>query len=215
MPLFKKYNIPGEQIGMGARTLSPDPVVQTQIRQAITAALGKPDDDLALRPTHGICKGSNGLAPTPGILFAMSELSDFAIMLSDDGGNREAGTPEWWTAQINYVFAQKKMDHPMVSKTGKTGVQRCKISLEHFDKGPDNSAIRKAIVAACKKHGYPFENEGKYPPIPPTPPTPPVPPVPPPATTCGLAHWYNHFSKSLNFKAVWQHLIGKHNGGKK
>lgn len=178
-PLFKKYNIPGEQIGMGARTVPPEPLVQTQVRQAITAALGKPDDDLALRPTHGICKGANGLKPTPGILFAMSEQSDFASMISDDGGNREAATPEWWTAQIDYIFAQDKMRLPLVSKTGKTGVQRCKVSFEHFDKSElDNHAVRKAIVAACKKHGFTFENEGKFPELPVTPPV--IPPVEPP-----------------------------------
>lgn len=207
MPLFKKYSIPGEQIGMGARTLPPAPVVQTQVRQAITAFLGKPDDDLAFRPTHGLCKEADGLKPTPAILFAMSEQADFASMLSDDGANREKATPAWWTAQINYVFNHKKMQHPMVSKTGKTGIKRCKVSFEHFDKGTlDNHAVRRAIVTACKKYGYSFENEGHYPDLVPVPdpiipdPITPDPIIPDPITPDPLPEPVHKFT--------WQGIVG-------
>jgi hypothetical protein len=59
------------------------------------------------------------------------------------------------------------------------------------------------------------ENYGKFPdvpepPVPPEPPTPPTPPIPPNPTTCGVLHWYDHFDKTLNFRAAWAHLMGGH-----
>jgi hypothetical protein len=52
------------------------------------------------------------------------------------------------------------------------------------------------------------ENYGKFPDVP-EPPVPPTPPTPPPATICGKIHWYQHL-KTLNFKAAWAHLRGRH-----
>ena len=48
--------------------------------------------------------------------------------------------------------------------------------------------------------------EEMYPEPTPEPPTPPEPPFP---TTCGVRHWWEHL-KRLNFKAAWEHLLGKH-----
>lgn len=157
MPLFVEYNIPGEQLSMGARTLPPDPVTQTKIRQLFTKYLGKPSDDLAFRPTHGIRKGQEVLD------FAMSELSDFSILLSDDGANRKGATPEWWKQTLDFVFSHPKMSTPMVSKTSQAGVQRCRVSFEKFMTDEMDIPNIKEIIAGCERRGFTFINKGKYP----------------------------------------------------
>ena len=193
MPVFKEYGIRGWQLSMGARTLNdstgsayPAPVVQTKIRQLVTKWLDKPDDDLALRPTHGLRKDAVGNEPTPALKFAMSELSDFSALLSDDGANRKGATPDWWKAQLEYVFQHPKMQNPFVHEAAAAalGVKRCKVSFEKFSTDENDIPNVKAIVATCEKYGFTFANKGKFPKIiKPEPPKPPVdPPDDPPVT---------------------------------
>ena len=163
MPVFVKYGIHGERLSMGARTLPPDPVVQTKVRQLFTKYLGKPDDDFGFRPTHGLRKDAVGNEPTDALKFAMKELSDFSILLSDDGANRKGATPDWWKAMLDYVFEHPKMQNPLVSKTSATGEQRCKVSFEKFMTDETDIPNVKEIIKGCEQRGFTFVNKGKYP----------------------------------------------------
>jgi hypothetical protein len=82
----------------------------------------------------------------------------------------------------------------------------------------DLSPTGKCVVAVIDNYKavYILTNDGVEPPAPPTGPTGPTAPTGPtgptapiPPTTCGLNYWYQHL-KTLNFKAAWDHLLGKH-----
>ena len=79
----------------------------------------------------------------------------------------------------------------------------------------DNDSLWKGIPYELKCKGE-IECYDKYPePTPiivdPTIPTTPTNPVVVTTKKCGVDKWYQHFKKSLNFKAAFAHLLGKHN----
>ena len=98
------------------------------------------------------------------------------------------------------------------------------ISSEHIFRNSDGNwtievlsyrdlieAQGEAIAQAYKRVCGAFPHDyGKYPKPEPEP-EPPTPPEPPKPTTCGVSKWYQHFKKTLNFRAAWDHLMGRHN----
>jgi hypothetical protein len=108
-----------------------------------------------------------------------------------------------------YAVAKMFFQHDG-NKMGKWVIERLPSNIDPVVWVPTMQAISRAYHDV---YGVWPENYGKFPdvpPAPPVPPTPPTPPIPPPATTCGVAHWYNHFDKTWNFKAAFEHLLGKH-----
>lgn len=224
LPTVKAFGYRGENCIMGARLLLGKWLnkldakgremydyggrydAQYAVRRMVTKIFGKPDDDLCLRPIHGIMKDPvkerGGLGHF--VYQAMDELGDFAFLFSDDGWRKVGETPEFWAKIVDFIFKHKKMKSPFVSKKTSTGGKLSKINFEHLmsfvpgsfsDSNPSTPdewiqvleekeiPILKAIVATIKKNtGWKLINEGKYPDLPDAPPPPgPGDPPPPPA----------------------------------
>jgi hypothetical protein len=136
-----------------------------------------------------------------------------------------------WNEQTHYDV------YRYVFKNNKAGRQFKVETLPQSWKS-DYGVVNFRYVAKAYKDEYkvPLFNENKYPPIVPEcklgdtktekcsdgstiithtcidgkwQPTGNVCPIIPDPTTCGLNHWYQHL-KTLNFKAAWDHLLGKH-----
>lgn len=169
-------------------------------------------DTSIIRPTHA-CGEERG-----GVDVFETALSYWACLpirwiASDDGCMGPEGKPgaEWWGNAVRRICTYQGTDALTIPWDG---IDRPMLGIEHLpdDKPWDECRVEQlgvfdAIAAAYAETFPPLENFGKWPDawVDPDPPDPPD----PPPTTCGKNHWWEHL-KTLNFKAAWDHLLGRH-----
>lgn len=140
-------------------------------------------------------------------------------LLSDDG--QSAGHSKW-NSEPDGTWRRGDYDetyHTTLYLLQHDGGKPLKWIIETLPSNTKPSAWKENAQAMADAYrsrygkfppNYGTDNPAYNEPAPPIEPTPITPQPDPEPTTCGVRYWYQHL-KRLNFKAAWEHLLGKHN----